>query len=65
MSCQKKKTMEIFNKPDPKDHKIKMLEQMLDKLTRQTNVMAQRIQFLERENNRRKMDINQAANRKG
>jgi hypothetical protein len=57
--------MEIFNKPDPKDHKIKMLEQMLDKLTRQTNVMAQRIQFLERENNRRKMDINQAAQRKG
>jgi len=56
--------MEI-KRPDPKDHKIQMLEQKLDKLTRQLTEMAQRIHFLERENNRRKLDINQAVQRKG
>ena len=50
---------------DPKDQKITALEQQLQKLTKQVNELNQRISFLERENNRRKQDINILAQRKG
>jgi regulator of replication initiation timing len=50
---------------DPKDQKITALEQQLQKLTKQVNELNQRVSFLERENNRRKQDVNVLAQRKG
>jgi regulator of replication initiation timing len=50
---------------DPKDQKVAALEQQLQKLTKQVNELNQRISFLERENNRRKQDVNVLAQRKG
>jgi hypothetical protein len=50
---------------DPKDQKIVVLEQQLQKLVRQVAELNQRISFLERENNRRKQDVNILAQRKG
>jgi regulator of replication initiation timing len=50
---------------DPKDQKIATLEQQLQKLTKQVNELNQRVSFLERENNRRKQDVNILAQRKG
>lgn len=49
---------------DPKDQKIAMLEQQVHKLSRQIAELAQRLSFLERENGRRKQDVNILA-RKG
>jgi hypothetical protein len=50
---------------DPKDQKIAALEQQLQKLIKQSAELNQRLSFLERENNRRKQDINILAQRKG
>jgi hypothetical protein len=50
---------------DPKDQKIAALEQQLQKLVRQVTDLNQRVSFLERENNRRKQDVNVLAQRKG
>jgi regulator of replication initiation timing len=50
------------------DQKKLMLEQQLNKLVQQVAELNRRVQFLERENNRRKMETNQitsAINRKG
>lgn len=43
---------------DPKDQKIAKLEQQLNKLAQQVTELNQRLSFLERENNRRKQDVN-------
>ena len=50
---------------DPRDQKITNLEQQVKKLLHQVNKLSQQISFLERENARRKQDVNQLANRKG
>jgi hypothetical protein len=50
---------------DPKDQKIAALEQQLQILVRQVGELNQRVSFLERENNRRKQDVNILAQRKG
>jgi phage shock protein A len=50
---------------DPKDQKIIALEQQLQKITKQVAELNQRVSFLERENNRRKQDVNILAQRKG
>jgi regulator of replication initiation timing len=50
---------------DPKDQKMALLEQQLTKLLQQVVELNRRVSFLERENNRRKLDINQISNRKG
>lgn len=54
--------------PNKDNQKIAQLEMTLQKLQESVKLMAQRISFLERENNRRKSDVNQLAssiNRKG
>lgn len=53
-----------INSPDPKDQKIALLEKQLETANRQLTELARRISFLERENNRRKQDVNLLA-RKG
>lgn len=50
---------------DPKDQKIAALEKRLDRADLQLKELARRISFLERENNRRKQDVNQIARSKG
>jgi uncharacterized small protein (DUF1192 family) len=50
---------------DPKDQKIVQMEKQLAKLVQQVAELNRRIGFLERENNRRKIDINQVSNKKG
>ncbi len=50
---------------DPKDQKITALEQQLLRAESQIKELARRISFLERENNRRKQDVNQIARSKG
>jgi phage shock protein A len=50
---------------DPKDQKIAALEQQLQKISKQVAELNQRVSFLERENNRRKQDVNILAQRKG
>lgn len=50
---------------DFNDKKIIALEQQLQKLVRQVTELNQRVSFLERENNRRKQDVNILAQRKG
>jgi hypothetical protein len=50
---------------DPKDQKIIALEQQLQKIAKQVAELNQRVSFLERENNRRKQDVNILAQRKG
>jgi regulator of replication initiation timing len=50
---------------DSNDKKIIALEQQLQKLVRQVTELNQRVSFLERENNRRKQDVNILAQRKG
>jgi len=50
---------------DPKDQKIAALEQQLARLTQQVKELNQRVSFIERENARRKQDINILAQRKG
>ena len=45
--------------------KIAELERKLQQLEKQVFQMAQRINFLERENQRRRSDVNQLAQRKG
>ena len=45
--------------------KITVLQKQLDKLVAQVNELNKRVQFLERENGRRKQDIQTVANRKG
>jgi regulator of replication initiation timing len=50
---------------DPRDQKILNLEQQVKKLLDQIARMNRQISFLERENARRKQDVNQLANRKG
>lgn len=45
--------------------KVAELERKLQQLERQVAQMAQRISFLERENQRRRSDVNQLAARKG
>jgi len=50
---------------DPKDQKIAALEQQVSKLIRQVGELNQRLAFLERENSRRKQDVNILAQRKG
>jgi hypothetical protein len=49
---------------DPKDQKIAMLEQQVHTMSRQIAELAKRLSFLERENGRRKQDVNILA-RKG
>jgi Tfp pilus assembly protein PilN len=50
---------------DPKDQKIALLEQQNKQLLSKLNELNQRLSFLERENARRKQDINILAQRKG
>lgn len=50
---------------DSNDKNIIALEQQLQKLVRQVTELNQRVSFLERENNRRKQDVNILAQRKG
>jgi predicted nuclease with TOPRIM domain len=50
---------------DPKDQKIALLEQQNKQLLSKLNEVNQRLAFLERENSRRKQDINILAQRKG
>jgi hypothetical protein len=45
--------------------KISELERQVAQLTKQLAELNQRVSFLERENNRRKSDINTLSNRKG
>ena len=49
---------------DPKDQKIIALEQQLERVSLQVKELARRISFLERENNRRRQDVN-TLSRKG
>lgn len=44
------------------DKEITMLEQKLDKALAQIQLLSKKVLFLERENNRRKSEINQLAN---
>jgi regulator of replication initiation timing len=44
---------------DPKDQKIVKLEQQITQLTQALQVIGRKVEFLERENNRRKMEVNQ------
>ena len=46
-------------KMDPKDQKIVKLEQQVTHLTQALQVIGRKVEFLERENNRRKMEVNQ------
>jgi hypothetical protein len=50
---------------DPKDQKIAALEHQLARLIQQVKELNQRVSFIERENARRKQDINILAQRKG
>ena len=52
---------------DPKDQKIATLEQQVRTLTAQVNELNRRMEYVTRENSRRKNDISQLANaiRKG
>jgi len=52
---------------DAKDKQITQLEQQVKQLTQALQVIGRKVEFLERENNRRKMEINQVASvlRKG
>lgn len=49
---------------DPKEQKIVILERQLETARQQLAELARRISFLERENNRRRQDVNTLA-RKG
>jgi len=49
---------------DPKDQKMIALEQQLERVSLQVKELARRISFLERENNRRRQDVN-TLSRKG
>ena len=44
---------------DPKDKQIAELEKTLQRLMENVKLLNQRVTFLERENNRRKGDVNQ------
>ena len=44
---------------DAKDPKIIKLEQQVKQLTQALQVIGRKVEFLERENNRRKMEVNQ------
>lgn len=44
---------------DPKDQQIVKLEQQVKQLTQALQVVGRKVEFLERENNRRKMEVNQ------
>jgi len=46
-------------KMDPKDQQIVKLEQQVKQLTQALQVIGRKVEFLERENNRRKMEVNQ------
>lgn len=50
---------------DPKDQKITALEKQLLRAEMQLKELARRISFLERENNRRRQEVNQIARSKG
>jgi hypothetical protein len=50
---------------DPKDQKIALLEQKVAKLLQQLAELHRRTSFLERENTRRRAEVNQMATRKG
>jgi prefoldin subunit 5 len=47
------------------NQKLSELERQVAQLTKQLAELNQRVSFLERENNRRKSDINTLSNRKG
>jgi peptidoglycan hydrolase CwlO-like protein len=44
---------------DPKDQHITKLEQQVKQLTQALQVIVRKVEFLERENNRRKQEVNQ------
>jgi hypothetical protein len=44
---------------DPKDQHIAKLEQQVKQLTQALQVIGRKVEFLERENNRRKMEVTQ------
>ena len=44
---------------DAKDKQITQLEQQVKQLTQALQVIGRKVEFLERENNRRKMEVNQ------
>lgn len=46
-------------KMDPKDQHITKLEQQVKQLTQALQVIGRKVEFLERENNRRKMEVTQ------
>jgi hypothetical protein len=50
---------------DPKDQKIAVLEQQLEKASLQLMELSRRISYLERENSRRKQDISHVSQKKG
>ena len=58
--------MNYQKKPMTSDNqKLFELERQVAQLTKQLAELNQRVSFLERENNRRKSDINTLSNRKG
>jgi hypothetical protein len=52
-----------MNPVDLKDQKIALIEKQLERASSQLMELAKRISFLERENNRRKQDVNTLSRR--
>lgn len=46
---------------DPKDQKIQQLESEVKRLTQALQIIGRKLEFLERENNRRRSEVNQIA----